>query len=465
MPIRKPKLSFSEIEKIRKKDALKAKQAQALAGLTQIKSSFLEKNIPSSLKLKGIQALGKRVLDIVKNKIFKIIIPKIQQLKDKYSIQAFQEAKAKATTPQQINQIKKQFCPTKSELVKLVQTRNNIVSQLNVIGKNINTIGKTVDRLQRTTKSLDRLLKQINKTKISVSLAAKFIPPMAFPGSIASLLNDLETIDDNLVPLIEKNKGALSAVPIPIAVALSTIDKIKKILNQLDILITFCAIPPTDEKTTISRTETTLGTQGTETTLSTQGTETTLSTQGTETTLSTQGTETTLGTQGTETTLGTQGIETTLGTQGTETTLSTQGTETTLSTQGTETTLGTQETLDTLGTNTTPTLQEIINAQNILGIELTPFSEDINNISLLLNQIENEETISGSEGGGENNYNGFIIQIEEVPFNDKIIRKRAIGLDKNGVKLVQTELSFTTNPQTLIEELKLIIDRDNLKAY
>jgi len=135
MPIRKPKLSFSEIEKIRKKDALKAKQAQALAGLTQIKSSFLEKNIPSSLKLKGIQALGKRVLDIVKNKIFKIIIPKIQQLKDKYSIQAFQEAKAKATTPQQINQIKKQFCPTKSELVKLAQTRNNIVSQLNVIGK------------------------------------------------------------------------------------------------------------------------------------------------------------------------------------------------------------------------------------------------------------------------------------------------------------------------------------------
>jgi hypothetical protein len=447
MPVKKPKLSFSEIEKIRKKDAFKTKQAQELAELIQIKSSFLEKNTPSSLKLKGIQALGKRILNIIKNKIFKIIIPKIQQLKDKYSIQAFQEAKANATTPQQINQIKKQFCPTKSELVKLVKIRNNIVSQLNVIGKSINTISKTVDRLQKTTTSLDMLLKQIKTVKITVSLAAKFIPPLAFPGSIASLLSDLETIDDDLIPVIEKNKGALSAVPVPIAVALSTIDKVKKILNQLDVLITFCAIPSTDKEIAISRTETTLDAQETETTLDAQETETTLDAQETETASDAQGTGTTLGAQGTGTTLGAQGTGTTLGAQ------------------GTGTTLGAQETLDTLGTNITPTPQEIINAQNILKIELTPFSEDINNISLLLNPIENKETTSGNEEGGENNYNGFIIQIEEIPFNDKIIRKRAIGLNKNGIKLIQTELSFTTNPQTLIDELKFIIDRDNLKAY
>jgi len=104
-----------------------------------------------------------------------------------------------------------------------------------------------------------------------------------------------------------------------------------------------------------------------------------------------------------------------------------------------------------------PSPEDIVEAQNILGIKLIPFSEEILNISSLI------EVISSSEE--KNNYQGFAIQIEEVPFNEKIIRKRAIGLDKNGVKIIQTELSFTTNNQTLINELKAIIDRDNLKAY
>jgi len=62
-------------------------------------------------------------------------------------------------------------------------------------------------------------------------------------------------------------------------------------------------------------------------------------------------------------------------------------------------------------------------------------------------------------------YQGFDIRIEEVPFNANIVRRRAVGYSPYGTPLIRTELSFSSNAQTLVEELKLIIDRDNLKAY
>ena len=89
--------------------------------------------------------------------------------------------------------------------------------------------------------------------------------------------------------------------------------------------------------------------------------------------------------------------------------------------------------------------------------KLEPISKEIQDIADAQAQAQQTQN--------ETTYKGFIIEIELVPYTSTIIRRRAIGKNQNGIILIQTELSFTTDDQTLIDELKLIIDRDNLKAY
>jgi len=62
-------------------------------------------------------------------------------------------------------------------------------------------------------------------------------------------------------------------------------------------------------------------------------------------------------------------------------------------------------------------------------------------------------------------YQGFTIKIVDVPFNAKISKKKAVGYNAEGIPLIETPASFTTNSQVLIDELKLYIDNNNLKAY
>jgi len=64
----------------------------------------------------------------------------------------------------------------------------------------------------------------------------------------------------------------------------------------------------------------------------------------------------------------------------------------------------------------------------------------------------------------ETTYKGFTFQIVEEPFTPTVSRKIGQALNKEGIVLLETEPSFTADPQVLIDELKFIIDRDNLKA-
>jgi len=105
----------------------------------------------------------------------------------------------------------------------------------------------------------------------------------------------------------------------------------------------------------------------------------------------------------------------------------------------------------------------ILNSLDIILIKCSPNSTFVP-ISKGINdsadaQKQAETTLN------QTTYNGFIIEIQEVPYTPTVTRRRAIGKNQQGIILIQTELSFTTNPLTLISELKSIIDKDNLKAY
>ena len=62
-------------------------------------------------------------------------------------------------------------------------------------------------------------------------------------------------------------------------------------------------------------------------------------------------------------------------------------------------------------------------------------------------------------------YKGFILDIVKVPYSPTVNRIQAVAKNPQGIILLQTPLSFTTAPQTLISNIKLIIDLNpNLKA-
>ena len=62
-------------------------------------------------------------------------------------------------------------------------------------------------------------------------------------------------------------------------------------------------------------------------------------------------------------------------------------------------------------------------------------------------------------------YQDFILEIEEKDYTPTIKQYRAVGKNAQGIILISTPYSFTSTPQILIDELKFIINRDNLKAY
>ena len=321
-----------QIEQQRLQEVANRTTARQSLKLTQIDPTLIQSNTPENLKPQGTGKLGKKFLDLGK-KTLKLILPKLTSLASEFALDQFNQVKDQATSPEAVVQLKAQFCPTPERLQRLVEMRNNIVGQLNTIGNQINVLNNSVTNLQTLIGTLQNIISIEQLAKIGISAAAKLVPVV--PGFVPSILNDLETIDDEVIPIVDKNASIFSGISLPFSIVSAIINKIVKALQSLDSLINLC-------------------------------------------------------------------------------------------------------------------LQD-----SGLNLQLDPLSETIQVVS---DSIDNASNNDG-------NYKGFLFKIEEVPFSPTVTRRRAFALNQSGVSLLQTPLSFTTNNQTLIDELKLIIDRDNLKAY
>ena len=109
-------------------------------------------------------------------------------------------------------------------------------------------------------------------------------------------------------------------------------------------------------------------------------------------------------------------------------------------------------------------VKNIIQVLNNLDALLIPCLSDTHTLTPVSDNLVKIATDS-AQSIDNSTYQGFIFQIEEIPFSSTVTRRKAVAFNQSGIPLIETPLSFTTNSQTLINELKLIIDRDNLKAY
>lgn len=88
---------------------------------------------------------------------------------------------------------------------------------------------------------------------------------------------------------------------------------------------------------------------------------------------------------------------------------------------------------------------------------LTLLSEDLNELNQVYSEIQPQDKTDGILATG--NYKGYNLEVVEVPYNERLIRNIGYARDASGEIRFKSDLSFTLNPQQLIEELKIIIDK------
>jgi hypothetical protein len=105
--------------------------------------------------------------------------------------------------------------------------------------------------------------------------------------------------------------------------------------------------------------------------------------------------------------------------------------------------------------NLLSTIDEYLIGCGIDPNALTPLN---NNLQQLQDSLINLNNINN------NTYKGFILEIIEEPYSPTVNRRKAVAKNTQGIILLSSPLTFSTDDQTLINEIKLLIDSNNLKA-
>jgi DNA repair ATPase RecN len=87
--------------------------------------------------------------------------------------------------------------------------------------------------------------------------------------------------------------------------------------------------------------------------------------------------------------------------------------------------------------------------------DLTPLDDKLQQL---------EESLNNADNTNNATYKGFILEIIEELYSPTVNRRKAIAKNTQGIILLSTPLTFSTENQVLINEIKLLIDSNNLKA-
>jgi hypothetical protein len=459
-----------------------------MAESNEIDVNKVKKSIPEDLKLKGISALR----PIIINKGLTIVNTMVPPLQKELTTKFLGEA-----------------CPSPRELERLIVLRNNIVTQANSISTFLNTVTLSLGLASTLLSTILTVLTITKTTKTVAQAAAAFLP--ITPGAVPSTLGAIDdtitsvTLDTKGNSRLQPIKDAIDGLLVPISILSSAVALLVSALSNLDIAIAKCTINPSPNPEGDNVTSTKKVIKGPILKLKIQNSGRNYK-DGTYTNIKLNGGD---GSGATATIIvsGNKVIRALIENGGKDYTKSTF-----------DPSLGFQEpkylTVDkgVLGSSPLKFDTETVDLKNkirkklektqivgdglILTIEeigvkdgrevdevitskpttssplqvidpitqtpiqlppLIPLNPDLKEIAKV--QQEASQTLN------DTTYQGFIIEIEEVPFSPTVNRRRAVGLNSQGIKLIETELSFTTDRELLINELKLIIDRDNLKAY
>ena len=323
------------IEQRKQKEQLKKDRVEQ-SELTSTDIEGINDSVAEDQKPKGLQKLGSLVLK-QSIKLSKFVIPLVFNLIKQYGIDKLESRlEEESDNIDELRaQLKEEFCNV--QLPQIIEKRNNAVEYLNNTGKILDALTLSVDFGASFAEILETLIKILRGASFTINQASKAIP--LIPGSVVSVVNDLNTIADTVTfkpdgsPNIPPIKVTASQVSPAFASVQSTIVRCVDLLDSLDLLITLC----------------------------------------------------------------------------------------------------------------NP------------NANLTGISDSINKI------YENELLAEASENDGT--YKGFVLEIETRPYTDTVDQNRAVGKNKSNIIMISTEYSFASDPQVLIDELKFIIDRDDLKAY